>query len=136
MPAGPRERVFDNPGKLAQLVSDSVITRGLQVDVIEVQRGEEDAGDTGAGMAVYLYGRPNRVAEGHYEKVHVLGIDVAAKMAAAILVVGTNTWGRQFSEPIDGMLRDPKTIPGLMTESGLMLPGAGAIDAIRRLRRS
>lgn len=130
MPDERRERIFDNPGRLAQLTNDSVITHGLQVDVMEVQRGE----DIGAGMALYLYGRPNKVHEGRYERLHVLGLDVAAKLAGAVLVVATNTWGKKFSEPLDAMLRDPKTIPGLMTESGLMVPPAGIVDKLLRRR--
>lgn len=131
MPEQTRARVFDDPGRLAQLVGASVITHGVQVDVLEVKRGE----DAGAGLAVWLHGRPNHVAEGNYEKLHILGLDVAAKLAAAILIVGTNTWGEQFSGPLDGMLRDPKTIPGLTTESGLLLPKSSVVEAVTKLRR-
>lgn len=121
------ERVFDNPGRLAQLVGESVITQGIQLDVIEVQRGE----DVGGGMGLYLYGRPNKVTEGHYERLHVLGLDVAAKLAAALCIVGTNTWGEKFSGPVNGMLGDPSTVPGV-TDSGIVVPDTGVIDRLRR----
>lgn len=121
------ERVFDNPGRLAQIVGDSIITQGLQIDVIEVERGQE----TGAGMGLFLYGRPNKVAEGSYERLHVLGMDVAAKLAAAVLIVGTNTWGVEFAGPVNEMIADPTTVPGV-TDSGIVVPDTGIVDRIRR----
>jgi hypothetical protein len=121
------DRVFDDPGRLAQLIGASIITHRIQVDTIEVQVGEEtEEGPprAGAGMALYLDGRPNHVHEGHYERVHVIGLDVAAKLAGAVIVVGTNTWGEQFSGPLDAMLKDPRTMPEIATPGkSIILPG-------------
>lgn len=124
----PRGRVFDDPRELARLVRDSVITNGLQVEPIHVDPG--DGGASQAGMGVYFYGRPNGVASGRYEKMHVMGLDVAARTAAAIVVVGTNTWGATFSSFVDQMLKDPKTLP--ITESGIVLPGSGIAGVLKR----